>query len=43
MIVRGLYVFESPLLGGKALRNIITCLSNSIFIRLVKLEKGRLA
>ena len=43
MIVCGLYVFENPLLGGKALRNIITCLDNPIVIHLVKLGKGMLA
>ena len=43
MIVRGLYVFEIPLLGGKALRNTKTCLDSSIVIRLAKLGKGRLA
>ena len=43
MIVRGMYVFDIPILGGGALRNITTCLANYIFIRLVKLSKGMLA
>ena len=43
MIVRGLDVFDSPLLGGKVLRNITRCLATSIVIRLVKIWKGRSA
>ena len=42
MIVCGLYVFDSQMLGGKALRNITMCLVSSIVIRLVKLGKVRL-
>ena len=42
-IVRGMYVVNSPLLGGKSFRNITTCLAKSIFIGLVKLGKVRLA
>ena len=43
MIVNGMHVFYIPLLGGNALRNITTFLANSVFIRLVKLGKCRLA
>ena len=43
MIVCGLYVVYIPIVGGKELRNITTCLANSIFIRLVKVGKGGLA
>ena len=43
MIVSGLYVFDSPLLGVKALRDITMCLAISIYIRLVKLGKVKLA
>ena len=39
MIVRGLYVFDSPLLGEKALMNITACLASSMVIHLVKQAK----
>ena len=43
MTVIRLYVFDIPLLGGKSLRNITTCLASSMAMHLVKLGKGRLA
>ena len=43
MIFLGIYVFDSLILVGETLRNITTCLAGYVFIRLVKLGKGRLA
>ena len=43
MIVLGLYGFDIPLLGGKALKNITTFLARYIAICVVELVKGRLA
>ena len=42
MIVCGIYVFDSPLLRGKALMNITNYLTRYIVIRLVNPGKGRL-